>query len=627
MSITELIDNLSERGVQFSVGEGEKLRIKAPKGAIARDMQSLLAERKPEIIAYLQKRQSEADRNDAVGSHGLGLATIGRIIGGFCSESAPQHDFQCPVIDARSMASKLNIAFRPLPKGYRNAKIIDFRTRLEVELLRAGTNVVPWEEATREHRHEITLPLIKRAFAIKTRAVKTDIDAVVDVERKASFVGKLKSLAAETLYRLYSHFVLKGRKLPAAQIARVISWAEENVRSIEDPTNTQSVVLAEFDPEFGNPKLPYQRKIPLGVGALVRTFSEIFIGVSDEKLYVLNMNLSDSVYTTDELQAFVNKSLIPKIFIPILPLPMSRFEVGEFDPQQSSYARDLVDMGKKLEPLGLLPEGFKIDRVVKKPSHRDIVNWISNGRTGVSYGFIALIEPPQYFGPREISSAEWETLAPLKGLDPNEIRRNGEGRRYLRTETGDRIIYQQIPDIWLVSSRSGSKKTALEIASDVVRIGLTERLHMQVPTGSNALKGINIRPSYDLYVMVGIALSAALYSPEFIQAGAPIFHFHGYPSVNWFQANEYCTGVRNPSVPCGTYESGVFNFLGVEAASEQSGGNAQLIGLIEPDHGTNIIARDINYLLDRLKRGVLNNQIELGGQYLFELRENANANN
>jgi len=54
-----------------------------------------------------------------------------------------------------------------------------------------------------------------------------------------------------------------------------------------------------------------------------------------------------------------------------------------------------------------------------------------------------------------------------------------------------------------------------------------------------------------------------LYTPELIKDGAPIVHFHGYPAFKWFQENEYCVGVNNPSVPCGTYESGVLNFLGV----------------------------------------------------------------
>ncbi|MEM8714172.1 MAG: hypothetical protein AAGE92_00100, partial [Cyanobacteria bacterium P01_G01_bin.4] len=323
-SISEFISELSEKGVQFSVDE-DKLRINAPKGTIAGDLRSELVDRKPEIIAYLQKQQSEGDGGNAMSNSGLSLAAIGRIIGGFCSEGTASQGFKCPTIDASSMAGKLNVTFRPLPKGYKNDKIVQLRTQLQDRLEKAEVTIVSWQEATRDSNYEFEIPwLKKRVVPFKTRTVKADIDAVVDVERMDSPVSHLKGAVAECLYRLYSHFVLKGRKLSAVKIARSMAWAEENVLSVEDPTNTQSIVLAEFDPKFGDPDLSYQNKIPLGVGALVRTFSEIYIGVSDEQLYILNMNLSDSIYSTQRLGEFVTQSLIPKIFIPTLPLPMSR---------------------------------------------------------------------------------------------------------------------------------------------------------------------------------------------------------------------------------------------------------------------------------------------------------------
>ena len=120
------------------------------------------------------------------------------------------------------------------------------------------------------------------------------------------------------------------------------------------------------------------------------------------------------------------------------------------------------------------------------------------------------------------------------------------------------------------------------------------------------------------YVMVAIALATALYAPKLIEDGAPIIHFHGYPSQEWFETDEYCAGIEHPSVPCGTYESGVFNFLSIYNLATQNNTLA-LASLIEPDHGTNIVACDVDYLIDRLVEGCRKSEVNLGGKHFNSL--------
>lgn len=152
----------------------------------------------------------------------------------------------------------------------------------------------------------------------------------------------------------------------------------------------------------------------------------------------------------------------------------------------------------------------------------------------------------------------------------------------------------------------------------MLRIGLNGRLQLQLPQEVHPERE-DIKPSYDIYVMLAIALGAALYAPSLVVQGAPIVHFHGYPAAAWFKANEYYSGAENLSVPCGTYESGVFNFLGIRHLAHQYGDNLKLASLIEPDHGTNIIAKDMDYLLERLKFGCEQSLIELGGRHFSSL--------
>jgi TubC N-terminal docking domain len=620
MNASEMLETLTKQGVRLWV-DNDKLRINSPKGVLTPEIQTKLSEIKIELLSLLKINEQKSSTNVESDSQYTSLEIIGSLISGFSSKFAAT-EFKAPIIDPLVMAKQLKVTFKPLPNKYSNEYIIKFREELEKKLSEYGVEIETWEQATKELNYELKIPLIPWHQKIKVRIVKSEISAVVDVERHPKVINKLKIYIAEKLYQIYSKFIWKNQKQSISKIAQFISWAEENIRPVEDPTNTQIIVLTKLDPKFVDPNLPYQKKIPIGVNTLVRTFSEIVVGVSPTNISILNMNLSDSMFPVKGIDDFVLKSLIPKIYVPILPLSISRFEVSQYDPSQSQNAIQLVKLGRELASTELLPSGFKIDDVIKRKSHRDIVDCMANGRTGVSYGFVAYAEPPEYIGPVTISTHEWENLSPIEKLNSDEIRQNKIGRRYLKTKIGQEYKFKQIPDIWVLSSRSGSNKTNLNLETDILRIGLQDRLLLQLPKNIDSTAG-DTRPSYDIYVMLGIALAASLYAPELIAKGMPMVHFHGYPSINWFAThNEYCTGVFNPSVPCGTYESGVFNFLGIQDLVNLHGDNINLASLIEPDHGTNIIARDIEYLITRIKAGVEQGQIELGGKYFSSLKGN-----
>ncbi|MBU7586762.1 MAG: non-ribosomal peptide synthase [Nostoc sp. TH1S01] len=626
MNTSEILETLTQKGVKIWI-ENEKLNIRSPKGVLTPDIQAELTAHKLEILEFLRdtSQQEHATRNNIYSTsaiplpQGLILQTIGRLIGG----ASEQLSLECqePVIDPRLMAQRLSITFRPLPKKYKNVEIIKFRAKLEQKLQEYGVKVIPWQQATREFRYEINIPFTNIKKSIKTRVVKTGINAVIDVDRPASIRSLAETFAAEKLYQLYSHFILKGRKISVTRIGSLIGWAEDcAAKFIEDPTNTQVIVLSNIDKEFVSFQTPYQEKIKMGLNTLVRTFSEIVIGVSQSEFSILNMNLSDSVFSMDEFDKFVLKSLIPKVYVPILPLPLSKFKLGSYNPQSSIYAQKLVSLSTQLADTNLFPPGSKLSEVIKRQSHRDIVNVIVNGRTGVSYGFVAYAEPPQYIGAIEIPEHEWESLTAVNGFSSDEVRQNTIGRRYLKTKVGVEYKFKQIPDIWVCSARSGSNKTNLQLENDILRIGLTDRLLLDLPQGVDP-KLADIKPSYDVYVMLAIALSTSLYAPNLITNGMPMIHFHGYPAVEWLQEQEYFMGVNNPSVPCGTYESGVFNFLSIYNLVNQYGTDINLACLIEPDHGTNIIAPDLEYLLSRLKTGCEQSAIELGGKHFYSLEK------
>ncbi len=619
MNISELMTDLMQKGVQFQVNE-DKIKISSAQAVLTEDMLAQLSEHKPEILSFLRLQYPEATATSD--ERNLILDTIGRLISGIAHPDTAD-DYRSPTIDVKSMARKLAITFRPVVQNQTKAEIQIFSHELEAALQTLGVRVIPWEEATKEYRYDFKISMLGWQTTFKKRMVKSNINAVVDLEKMPSLLSKARIIFAELFYFLYTHFWVKGQKISVSKIAMLTGWAENHAAlQLEDPTNTQVIMLTELDREFANPQLPYPQKVKIGLNTLVRTFSEIVIGVSDSNLSILNMNLSDSTFPRSQMQEFVLNSLIPKVFVPILPLSISRFECGQYDPQASPYAKSLVVLGQELSKTDLFPSGSKLSQVVKRKSHRDLVDVVVNGRTGVSYGFLAYAEPPQYFGSPEISEASWDCLQPVEGFSPREVRQNEAERWYIKTTAKDEDSYrfQQIPDVWLVSSRSGSNKTNLTLDRDITRIGLKKGLVFQIPEGIDPQR-MDIKPSYDIYVMLAIALSAALYIPELIENGCPIVHFHGYPSSTWFKPNEYCAGINNPSVPCGTYESGVLNYLGLHKISQQPYERIDLISLIEPDHGTNVIAPSLDYLVYRLKTGCETGEIQLGGRHFSSLKK------
>lgn len=608
MQVSDFITHLKQQGVHLWA-ERDTLKINAPKGTLTAQLQTDLVAHKSAILELLR-----CPSRDWVGTAPeLSLTTIGRLIGnGHSPHGVTGH--QGPVIHPEVMARGLNVTFRPLPHDFSTQAVLDFRAALEQQLEQFGVQIIAWAEATREFDYPLPLPFGQRS--LKTRVVKSHIDAVIDVERP---VNRHLSCLADHIYRIYTQFLSQGGRVSFAKIAQLTGWAEDHVmQRLEDPTATQVILITELDKLFADAETPYQQKIAVGVKTLVSHFSEIVIGVSREKISILNMNLSDAHFSRNQLEKFVFKSLIPKIYVPIAPLPLGQFELGTYVPAQADSVAQLVKLSRAMATTGLLPAGFKLAEVIDRKSHRDIVDGIVNGRTGVSYGFVAYAEPPIYKGAPAVSAEEWQRLSPVEGLDDREVRQNDQGRRYLKTGLRGETLYRQIPDVWLVCSRSGANKTDLQPDRDVLRLGLTDRLQLQFPAGIDPAE-VDIKPSYDTYVMVAIALAAALYAPELVGRGAPIVHFHGYPARDWFEPGEAYAGVDNPSVPCGTFESGVFNFLSIHQLADEHPSPLSLAALIEPDHGTNIIAPNLDYLLARLHQGLADGLIELGGKHFPSL--------
>ncbi|MDE0159391.1 MAG: non-ribosomal peptide synthase [Candidatus Dadabacteria bacterium] len=509
------------------------------------------------------------------------------------------------------MSERVIVTFKPLPKNYPNTEINAYRERLRNSLLSNGANVISWEDATTE---DASYGMFSKLMGLKS--VRRKVNAVIDVKKKLSPIRWFLSKVAENIYR-----IVRKDSLSVSSILKISGWADDfTVGYLQDPYNTQVITIMSLDPEFENEDTTYERKISLGLKNLINNMSEIVIGVSHRNFAIINMNLSDSIYAHDQLDDFVLYSLIPKIYAPIKPPILTRFSVSEYDPQEFEYAKKLSTLGADLKSTDLFPAGSKFIDAIKRLSHRDVANKILDGRTGVSYGFIALAEPPGYDGDKYIDENMWNSLQEIPNYNHAEVRAASNDRWYVRTLLADETVYQQVPDIWIVTSRSGCDKTNLNPDSDIVRIGLLKgKLHLQIPRGVD-LGRRDIRPSFDTYVILSQALSSALYAPSLIEKEMSILHFHGYPDPCWFQGSEHHAGARNPSLPCGTVEAALLNYSAVYETATKNGSDIKLLCLVESDHGVNVLGPDREYLVQRLLAGSSEGHILLGGKYLPMLK-------
>lgn len=508
------------------------------------------------------------------------------------------------------MAKKVRVTFRPLPRNYGNQIVIKFREKLRNKLEEHGVNVIPWDEAA-----EVSDGWISKV--LKTRKVKRNIHAVVDVKRDYSLTRTVLSGIAE---RMYGY--LRKPDMSVMEILRVSGWADDfTARYVQDPFNTQILTLMPLEPEFANQSTTYDRKIAIGIQNLIATMSEIIMGIAPDKFSLVNMNLSDSIYLNEAMDDFVLNSLIPKIYAPIKPPVLNRFKKGEYDPEESVFPEQLAELGRLIKSTNLYPRGSKFSEKVKRQSHKDVVEKIMEGRTGVSYGFIALAEAPTYEGKATITKSTWDKLKKVESVDDDMVRENKKGRWFVRTIIRGKEIYQQVPDIWITTSRSGSDKTNLDPSCDIVRIGVVKgKLHLETPRGVD-LNRKDIRPSFDTYVILAQALASALYTPDLIKNGLPILHFHGYPDPNWFGKKEYHSGANNPSLPCGTVEAALLNYSAIYELANSNGKGMKMLCLVESDHGVNIMGLDKDYIIKRLSDGVDKGHVKLGGTYLPDLKK------
>ena len=370
------------------------------------------------------------------------------------------------------------------------------------------------------------------------------------------------------------------------------------------------------------------------MGLFAHHMANIVIGVSSKKWILYNFNASHPIFSIeDNFKNHVLKALVPKIYAPISPNLISEFNIlsRRFSPLDKHHyptVNHIKDMAQGLSTTGLFSEGKKINDVPFRDNfHKFIGKLHLDNRNGMSFGFIAEQMPTKL---SELVEMDYESYS-KKDKDYYF----SEGKLFivvaLDLEAGTKYYSMMVPDVWVMTLRSGSNKTNFDINNDLLKIGLVGgRMCMQFPEGVK-ITG-DYKPSFDTKVIlaqaVGNAITATIHRYIFNKSvfaravedrGIPIVHWHGYinPDKKMEGVLEY--GRSNPHVACSSPQSAIYSLNGkLEKILKSIYRQEDLLGHvhIEPHHGINISHINMTSFIEAVQA---NAEITaLGNKYLIE---------
>lgn len=455
-------------------------------------------------------------------------------------------DVQLTEID---MAKSLKITFQP--PHIKNDLLNSFTDNLKKALIEIGVNIIPYEDALIDGKRE------------KVRS------GIVIIEQGE---GKDEDLAIKKVSSLY-----------------------------------HNPVVAIFDSPPPIPENPtLQETLDSIVGVLAWNLSHVPIFVEDDTWTFCTMN-GAVIECSDwkHPQKDILHSLIPKLSAQVVPPNREQivYREGKLDSKMDSYSHhidDFMSAAKIWRDNGLMLAHTSIeDLKYRNKFYKRIVSQYLDHRTGMSYGFMVKQLPAK------ITPAVTMDKAPeyLKNFDWEKNRLiEHKGEYYTMVQQFNKNWIVKIPDVWLLSTRSGCNKTNLNPKKDILRLGLHQgNITIDTPPESNAEE---CRPSYDTYAIlahaVGNIITASLLLaidsdskfPETLSSkGLSISHWHGYPDKNYPLSGYIIHGDENPPVSCSTPQSAAYAFMGKLKSLElhhKTPGDYRGDIHIEPHHGTNI---------------------------------------
>jgi hypothetical protein len=385
-------------------------------------------------------------------------------------------------------------------------------------------------------------------------------------------------------------------------------------------------------PENISEKSTFHEHFDTALNLFTYHMTNIVLGVTKDKWLLYNFNASHPIFPVDtNFKENVLHALVPKIVAPIRPYKISEFIISKdhfdaHDKEHKSQVDDLVSGALLFSKTSLYPDGKKIDQL---PFRNDFYRWIGklhlDNRNGMSYGFLA-VQMPGKVNPL-IPKIEFEKrIGEL--LEKNYC--FVDDNLYIKINVKNEIFWLEIPDVWVISQKSGSDKTHVNPKRDLIELGLDSG-KMYIKTQQGSVIDNDYKTSFDTQVIlahaVGNAIIASIlnhFNPnsEFLNryknVGISISHWHGYLHPDHVMPGWHVHGIANPHVACSSPQSAIYALEGkLKSFIESLNSNSDYKGdiHIEPHHGTNICYTSIS----ELAKYLINNPSasKLGNSYYY----------
>lgn len=360
-----------------------------------------------------------------------------------------------------------------------------------------------------------------------------------------------------------------------------------------------------------------QEKLNSVVAALAWSIINVVIYVDDESWTVCTMNGAIVELREDgRFEEHVRTVLIPKLAAPVVPPHAADFDLREgsltiAENGFAGFAQDFARSGPLWAQTGLMLFHTSLESLAfRNRYYQRIAAAFLDHRTGMSYGFLARQLPVPVVP--ALSGEEAARQFAERGTGSEGFWRHGS-RRYLEVHLGRQRFVAEVPDVWVLTTRSGCDKSHVDVHRDVVLLGLVDgRVVFETPAGVDTR--IDCKPSYDTLTILAHAAANAVVAgillrlrPEaefprmLSRNGAALAHWHGMVDPSALPAGYVVHGESNPPVSCSTYQSAVYAFTGKLAALEESlQSNVPFAGdvHVEPFHGVNITGASLKTLAE-----------------------------
>ena len=386
-----------------------------------------------------------------------------------------------------------------------------------------------------------------------------------------------------------------GRYVPGTVVIAPGSFPDHLLPINRVSTLYNNIIVGVFDeppPVF--PGDSPQRTLDAVVGKLAWEMVHLVIYVTDRSWTVCSMNGGVTTFDTplpDPVD--VLGSLVPKLTAQVVPPRAGEIDIrhGALDTTSSRFiaiARDFQESARiwRGNPL-LMNHTSREGLAYRSPLYRKIVARYLDERTGMSYGFLARQLPVHAAAAFDAGSGT--------GNEPDAA---------VEVRIAGKRLLVPVPEVRVITTRSGCRKTAIDSRHDLVETGLTKgRIWLATPEGTP--EETIVRPSFDTLTIIAHALGNAMVSsilqalrpgdrfPQLLAfSGAAMTHWHHYLDEDQVPDGYLVHGSENPPVSCSTPQSAAYSLLGKLGALER----ALLDGIgflgdlhVEPGHGTNLV--------------------------------------